>query len=483
MLTLKHTFSVSALYRQEQESLKGFLRKRWSFWLALFSCIAFLVGNMVGQHGFKAFWKSVWGKEQIAFEGTVYPLANIPDPERWAGRDRFDFSDVPSELLIPLPSYSPLSKCHRESRKDRSIYSVGYLGDYEYGGDQCGSHPGIDMLTAPGTPVVSIANGFVERVEERSWGYGNTVVIEHPNVPDVNDPKKTTTLYSSYAHLGHILVAEGDVVRKGDQIAVSGQTGFATAPHLHFQIDRKDAQDGEETPFHPYWPFTTSQATDAGYSFVEAVNQGLGQENARKFTVNPLVYVQEYLQGVVPVTTVADTGAPSVEASPLTWKERMQARRSTRRETRLAERPLKVVTQVTPIAGPENVVLPVVPTGPEPAMRTTSMSVLHDGTFEERTPEQIVLFARDAAGTFMQKVEFPGSISLETVFGDAEFAPATLTAASFDDRGRAFVELLPRGKKTIVPALRGAFTVDAEPMVLKPMNASTTLAPESSQGG
>ncbi len=461
MLTLKHTFSVSALYRQEQESLKGFLRKRWSFWLALFSCIAFLVGNMVGQHGFKAFWKSVWGKEQIAFEGTVYPLQKLPE-------------------------YRPLSKCNREDR-DRSAFSVGYLGDYEFGSDQCGSHPGIDMLTDPGTPVYSVANGIVERVEERSWGYGNTVVIAHPDVPDSSDPKKTTTLYSGYAHLGRIDVSEGDMVHKGDQIAVSGQTGFATAPHLHFQIDTALA------PFHPYWPFTTSEATQAGLSFVEAVNAGLGQEDARRFTVNPLVYVQEHLNGAAPVFTVTQSSASSVEALPLTWKERMQARRGTRRETRLAERPTKIVMHVTPIAGPENVVLPlpsiapiplptVVPSA-APASLTETLSVLHDGTFEERIKEQLVLFARDAAGTFIQKVEFPGSISLETVFGDAEFSPATLSAIDFDDRGRAFVELLPRGKKTIIPAVRGAFTVDAEPMVLKPGTANTTLAPESSQGG
>ncbi len=116
-------------------------------------------------------------------------------------------------------------------------------------------------------------------------------------------------------------------------------------------------------------------------------------------------------------------------------------------------------------------------------MRTSNISVLHDGTFEERTSEQLVLFARDAEGKFLQKVEFAGTISLETVFGDAEFSPAELTAVSFDDRGRAFVELLPRGKKTIVPAVRGAFTVDGEPMVLQPSSPSTTLAPASPQGG
>src|SRR3989344_931614 len=339
MLTLKHTFSVSALYRQEQESLKGFLRKRWSFWLALFSCIAFLVGNMVGQHGFKAFWKSVWGREQIAFEGTMYPLQK-------------------------LPGYRPLSKCNREGTEDRSIFSVGYLGDYEFGSDQCGSHPGIDILTDPGTPVYSVANGFVERVVERSWGYGNTVVIAHPDVPDSADPKKTTTLYSAYAHLGHIIVSEGDMVHKGDQIAVSGQTGFATAPHLHFQIDTALA------PFHPYWPFTTSEATQANLSFVEAVNEGLGQTDARLYTVNPLVYVEEFLKGGTspqPIydeddggTTVADRGTPSSSIHILlTWKEKVTARRTAKREMRLAKREetKTLASRAAEVASPDVVAL------------------------------------------------------------------------------------------------------------------------------
>lgn len=58
---------------------------------------------------------------------------------------------------------------------------------------------------------------------------------------------------------------------------------------MHFQIDRETA------PWHPYWPFTSSEATKAGYSFFEAINNGLNQAKAEKYTVNPMAWVQANL--------------------------------------------------------------------------------------------------------------------------------------------------------------------------------------------
>lgn len=46
-------------------------------------------------------------------------------------------------------------------------------------------------------------------------------------------------------------------------------TGFTTTPHLHIQVDN------EETPFYPYWPFTLTEAGDAGMSFFDGVDNGL----------------------------------------------------------------------------------------------------------------------------------------------------------------------------------------------------------------
>src|SRR3990167_4215800 len=126
----RHSFAAFALYNESGDSMKGFLQKRWSFWLALFSCIAFLVGNMVGQHGWGAFWKSVWAKEteiHIVFEGAVSPLAQVPDPARWSPvtNHTVDFSAVPNEMLVPLPEYKASPHCDgAEQSYDQGVLSV-----------------------------------------------------------------------------------------------------------------------------------------------------------------------------------------------------------------------------------------------------------------------------------------------------------------------------------------------------------------------
>jgi len=484
MLTLRHKFSTSALYRQKEESLAGFLSKRWSFWLALFSCVAFLIGNMVGQHGWQAFWKSVWGRESdqaIVFTGTVSPIALIPDPVRFQGSyHRYAFSDIPEDLLVPLPIYEERAHCGLRSEEDRRVYYVRNLGDYESGGDMCGSHSGVDISVPKGTPVFAMANGIVERVERRSRGFGKAIVLRHPRVPDPDNPKKTTMLFSNYAHLKNILVRKGDVIMKGDQIALSGQSGFATAPHLHFQIDR------DEAPWHPFWPFTDKQASKRGWSFMQAVNRGLGRERGEQYTVSPLLYVQKYRgwsREAGPVFVHEKQGSmvvmETVEAQPheqpsprMTRVERLRARRQARldrrlKRHRLAQRESPVV-QAARVASTTKT--PIAPK-PKPIKNVpglvASITIVHDGSFDGGW-EQLVFFARDASGNFVRDVQFEGSFFLETIFGEARFSPSVLTSEQFDDRGRAFVRMLPEGWKTVIPASRGVFEAEGEPMVFAP---------------
>ncbi len=66
-----------------------------------------------------------------------------------------------------------------------------------------------------------------------------------------------------------------------------GMTGITTTPHLHFQVDNSDA------PFHAYWPYSFQDLRSLKIDFFEAVNVGLGKENAMKYTVNPMEFVQK----------------------------------------------------------------------------------------------------------------------------------------------------------------------------------------------
>jgi murein DD-endopeptidase MepM/ murein hydrolase activator NlpD len=85
-------------------------------------------------------------------------------------------------------------------------------------------HAGMDIAVPSGTRVDTTAEGEVS-FAGWSGGYGNLVVIKHP------DGKE-----SRYGHLEKVLVTEGEKVKSGQQIALSGSTGKSTGPHLHFEI-------------------------------------------------------------------------------------------------------------------------------------------------------------------------------------------------------------------------------------------------------
>lgn len=85
-------------------------------------------------------------------------------------------------------------------------------------------HKGIDFAVPTGTAVMASCGGTVERA---GWGsgYGYCVYLRHP------DGRMTR-----YGHLSKILVKAGQSVRQGEKIALSGNTGVSTGPHLHFEI-------------------------------------------------------------------------------------------------------------------------------------------------------------------------------------------------------------------------------------------------------
>ncbi|AZQ36511.1 M23 family metallopeptidase [Streptomyces cyaneochromogenes] len=97
------------------------------------------------------------------------------------------------------------------------------------GGMWQSTHSGQDFAVASGTQVVAAHGGTVVKAGGNGAGdgpaYGNAVVIKHGN-----------GTYSQYAHLSRIDVKVGQVVKTGQQIAKSGNTGNSSGPHLHFEI-------------------------------------------------------------------------------------------------------------------------------------------------------------------------------------------------------------------------------------------------------
>ena len=91
-------------------------------------------------------------------------------------------------------------------------------------------HKGIDLAVAQGTPIVSIASGYVEKMEISNTGYGINIIINHGNVDGV-------ILKTRYAHCSSLSkLSVGSYVEQGQVIAYSGNTGDSTGPHLHFEV-------------------------------------------------------------------------------------------------------------------------------------------------------------------------------------------------------------------------------------------------------
>ena len=90
--------------------------------------------------------------------------------------------------------------------------------------DYNGPHPGLDVAVPIGTPIRAAGGGTVVEVGDDAK-YGKFVRLEH------RDGYETL-----YAHASQILVKHGEKIPSGRAIALSGNTGQSTAPHLHFEV-------------------------------------------------------------------------------------------------------------------------------------------------------------------------------------------------------------------------------------------------------
>jgi murein DD-endopeptidase MepM/ murein hydrolase activator NlpD len=86
---------------------------------------------------------------------------------------------------------------------------------------------GVDIAAPVGTSIFAAAEGTVIVAASSGWnsGYGNYVVISHPN--------GTQTVYG---HASKVMVSVGEHVSKGQLIASVGSTGKSTGPHLHVEV-------------------------------------------------------------------------------------------------------------------------------------------------------------------------------------------------------------------------------------------------------
>jgi murein DD-endopeptidase MepM/ murein hydrolase activator NlpD len=115
-------------------------------------------------------------------------------------------------------------------------------------------HEGIDLPAPLGTPVYAAGPGQVIYAGDAIRGYGNLVVVQHDG-----------DLLTVYAHNSALLVREGDRVSEGQRIALVGQTGRASGPHLHFEV-RSGQIPQDPMSYLPRVPASPSPLPAAGGS-------------------------------------------------------------------------------------------------------------------------------------------------------------------------------------------------------------------------
>ena len=107
--------------------------------------------------------------------------------------------------------------------------SEGFGTRRTFNGQLASIHRGMDYHAAVGSPVLAANSGEVVLARELFYE-GNCVMINHGQ-----------QFLTIYMHLSHLSVKEGDRVKKGQEIGLSGATGRATGPHLHVAVRWQDA--------------------------------------------------------------------------------------------------------------------------------------------------------------------------------------------------------------------------------------------------
>ncbi len=144
-------------------------------------------------------------------------------------RATYNASGAPNKragvLSVPINSeiVLDLSRCGKSGFICTQSYGATNFAQRAY---RTKFHNGIDFGISIGTPIIAAADGVITAIGNNGrLQYGKWVLIKHGN-----------NLSTLYAHMSRQIVTEDKVVKRGDVIGYSGNTGYATGPHLHFSV-------------------------------------------------------------------------------------------------------------------------------------------------------------------------------------------------------------------------------------------------------
>ena len=128
------------------------------------------------------------------------------------------------DMALHIPAIPPMNT---DPATYRMSSPFGYRSDPLLGYTK--RHTGMDFACPPGNPIYATGDGVVVLAKYDHSGYGRHVEIDHG-----------FGYVTRYAHMSRLDVEEGQVVRRGDCIGLSGRSGRITGPHLHYEVIYRD---------------------------------------------------------------------------------------------------------------------------------------------------------------------------------------------------------------------------------------------------
>ncbi|MCE0757809.1 M23 family metallopeptidase [Marinobacter sp. G11] len=170
---------------------------------------------------------AVGGPEELGLAGDSY---SAPELTEMIFQLERQLEDREKQLRL-LDKVSSRQKLQDERYVQGRPITWGWLSSkYGYRSDPFTGkrtwHGGVDLAGKDGSDIIAVASGVVTWAGER-YGYGNLVEVDHGD-----------GLVTRYAHAKTVKVKIGDVVQKGQVVALMGSTGRSTGPHVHFEVIR-----------------------------------------------------------------------------------------------------------------------------------------------------------------------------------------------------------------------------------------------------
>ena len=173
---------------------------------------------------FAVVYEALLGDDEVLGFGKVLSAEFVSGEKTYQAVWFQQADDAPGKGAYYTPQGDSLRRAFLASPLEFSRVTSGFSMRFHPILQTWRAHLGVDYAAAIGTPARTVADGVVSFAGAQN-GYGNVVFVQH-------SAGQTTV----YAHLSKLLVRAGEKIRQGQSIGLTGATGWATGPHLHFEF-------------------------------------------------------------------------------------------------------------------------------------------------------------------------------------------------------------------------------------------------------